>query len=361
MKTVLVTGAGSGGSNNLIRGIRRGAYPVRIVGSNADRYALAQSLADKNYALPWANAGPAYLDAVRRVIADEGVDVVIPNNDTETAVLSTHREQIPAEFFLPVAETVELCQDKFKFSRHLSEHGFPVAETYSLDDLDHVEEIFERLGNPEKLWCRMRHGSGSKGTIPVNRPDQVRFWVQYWQEMRGVKPGAFTLSEYLPGRDFAFQSLWREGELVIAKTCERLDYVFGENMPAGTSSSPRVGRLVNDPGVNDMCTRAVRSVDPHATGMFCVDLKENANGDPCITEINIGRFFMISIVFNTTGQYNMAELYLRTVFGESVAVPEAARYGDIGSSETFLVREVDNEPTVISREDFEAGFTDLAG
>ena len=49
---VLVTGAGSGGSNNLIRGIRHGAYPVRIVGSNADRYALAQSLADKNYALP---------------------------------------------------------------------------------------------------------------------------------------------------------------------------------------------------------------------------------------------------------------------------------------------------------------------
>ena len=70
---------------------------------------------------------------------------------------------------------------------------------------------------------------------------------------------------------------------------------------------------------------------------------------------------MISIVFNTTGRYNMAELYLRTVFGESVDVPEAARYGDTGPSEIFLVREVDNEPAVITREDFEAGFTDLSG
>lgn len=360
MKTVLITGAGAGGSNNLIRGIRHGDYPVRIVGSNADRFALAQSLANENYLLPHARAGAAYIDAVRHVIAAEKVDLVIPSNDIETAVLSAHREELATEFFLPAAKTVDLCQDKFKFSCHMKEHGFPVAETYLLDDLDHVEKIFGCLGHPDKLWCRMRHGTGSKGVLPVNRPEQVRFWVQYWQEMRGVEPGSFTLSEFLPGRDFAFQSLWRDGELIIAKTCERLEYVFGENMPAGTSSSPRVGQLVNNPRVNDVCYRAVRSVDAHATGMFCVDLKENQDGDPCITEINIGRFFMISIVFNTTGQYNMAEFYLRTVFGESVNVPEAARYGDIGKAETFLIRELDNEPTVVTREDLEACFTRLA-
>ena len=129
MKTVLITGAGGGGSNNLIRGIRSGGYPVRVVGSNADRYALAQSLADKNYLLPHANAGAAYIDAVRHVMAAERVDLVIPNNDAETAVLSAHREELPTEFFLPAAKTVELCQDKFKFSCYLREHGFQVAET----------------------------------------------------------------------------------------------------------------------------------------------------------------------------------------------------------------------------------------
>ena len=37
----------------------------------------------------------------------------------------------------------------------------------------------------------------------------------------------FLLCEYLPGRDYAVQSLWHEGELIQAKTCERLEYLFG--------------------------------------------------------------------------------------------------------------------------------------
>ena len=177
--------------------------------------------------------------------------------------------------------------------------------------------------------------------------------------MRGVGPNMFLLSEYLPGRDYAFQSLWRDGELIIAKTCERLVYIFGENMPSGTSSSPRIGRLVNNPVVNDICERAVRSIDPKATGMFCIDLKEDKDGTPCITEINIGRFFMITIVFNTTGRFNMAELYLRLALGERVDVPDTSRFDDIGDSETYLVREVDNEPTVISRRGLEGRYVSL--
>ena len=61
-------------------------------------------------------------------------------------------------------------------------------------------------------------------------------------------------------------------------------------MPSGTSSSPRVGRLTNDPRVNKLCSDVVLKLDREATGMFCIDLKEASDGTPCITEINIGRF-----------------------------------------------------------------------
>ena len=33
---------------------------------------------------------------------------------------------------------------------------------------------------------------------------------------------AFVLSEYLPGRDFGCQSVWKDGKLVLIKTYERL-------------------------------------------------------------------------------------------------------------------------------------------
>jgi glutathione synthase/RimK-type ligase-like ATP-grasp enzyme len=359
-RCVLVTGAGGGGANNLIRSIHRSGYPVRIVGANAEKYALAQSLAEKNYLLPRGDAGERYLNAMKRVIEAENVDLLIPNNDTEVAAVSKCQDQLLVRTFLPASGVVEMCQDKLALMEHLARQGFRVATTFLLKESGEANEVFRRLNNPEKLWCRLRRGSGSRGSLPVNEPSQVEFWVRYWQQMRGIGPEMFLLCEYLPGRDYAFQSLWRNGELIIAKTCERVDYIFGVNMPAGTSSSPRVGKLVNNPHVNDICEQAVKSIDGNATGMFCIDLKEDKDGVPCITEINIGRFFMITIVFNTTGTFNMAELYLRLAFGEDIVVPAQCRFGDIGRSETWLVREVDNEPTVLTKEQLEGRFINLS-
>jgi hypothetical protein len=61
-----------------------------------------------------------------------------------------------------------------------------------------------------------------------------------------VPPASFTLSEYLPGRDFAAQSVWREGRPVLVKTFERLSYDAGTGSPpsshAHTFKRVRVGR-----------------------------------------------------------------------------------------------------------------------
>jgi carbamoyl-phosphate synthase large subunit len=250
---------------------------------------------------------------------------------------------------LPSDEAIACCQDKFLLYERLTGFGLRMAKTCAVRSVDEVEAIVERLGAPERLWCRMRRGSGSMGSLPVTSAAQARFWIRYWEEARGVPPGSFLLSEYLPGRDFAFQSLWHRGELVLAKTCERLSYLMGDRMPSGSSSTPRVGKLVREAAVNEVCSAAVRAVDPGATGMFCIDLKQDRQGTPCITEINIGRFFMISPVFHAVGRHNMADLYLRLAFREPVHVPPDERFDDIGDDEVFLVRELDHEPAILTR------------
>jgi hypothetical protein len=166
----------------------------------------------------------------------------------------------------------------------------------------------------------------------------------------------FTVSEFLPGRDFACQSIWKDGELIIAKTCERLEYLFGENMPAGTSSSPRVGRLCLDERVNQICQRAISGLDPGATGVFAMDLKEDADGSPCVTEINNGRFFMITPVFNEVGRHNMAEIYIRLALGEDYVVNEDERFSDIGQDTVFLLRSADHEPIILTGSALERRF-----
>lgn len=351
---LLVTAAGGGASNNLIRAIRARGEPATIIGTSVDRFYLARSLADRNYLVPRGDAGRAYIDALAAIVARERIDLVIANNDAEVGPVSRYRGELGARVFLPAAATIERCQDKLTLSAHLAARGVPVAETHEVPDLPSIEGIFDRLGRPETVWCRMRSGSASRGSLPVRAPQDAESWIRYWNTMRGVPVHRFLLCEYLPGRDYAFQSLWCDGELVIAKACERLEYLCGEWMPSGQTSTPRVARLVDSPAVNRVCVDAVQCLDPAATGMFCIDLKENAAGVPCITEINIGRFFMISPIFNLVGRHNMADLYVRLAFGREVEVGERERFGDIGDEETYLVRELDCEPAILTRAEIEA-------
>lgn len=351
--TVLITGAGGGGSNNLIRGLRRDGYDGRIVGSNVSKYYLGKSLADANYLIPRGDED-GYEDAVRSVIDREDVDVILPNNGTEVRSVSQLRDLLPTRVFLPPHEDVVLCQDKFELTNHLNAHDVPVAPSRVVDNLESIEAIFDDLDG-EMLWCRLRHGSGSKGATKVKRAEQARSWIEYWEEMRGIERGEFTLNEYLPGRDYAFQSVWQDGELVLSKTLERLSYYFGDNRASGQSSTPQVGKLVYDETIQETCERAIRAVNEDATGMYSIDLKEDEEGVPHVTEINIGRFCMITNAFNEVGEHNMGDVYIRLANDEEVTIENRRR--DIGEETTYLVRELDTEPLLVTESELERRYT----
>jgi hypothetical protein len=165
--------------------------------------------------------------------------------------------------------------------------------------------------------------------------------------MRGVPIEEFTISEYLPGRDFNVQGLWREGAVVVIKMCERLSYLDGENRPSGMSSTPALAKTLRDDEVLNLCERAVEVVAPRACGVFNIDLKQGADRMPRITEINAGRFAMITNIYDLTGRHNMAQAYVRLAMGE---VLDIADVRDI-VADHYLIREYDTEPLIASLEE----------
>ena len=185
----------------------------------------------------------------------------------------------------------------------------------------------------------------------------ARSWIRYWKEMRGVPPSAFTLSEYLPGRDFACQSLWRDGTLVLMKTCERLSYFWGDNHPSGTSSIASLAKTCREPAVADLCARAVRALDPRATGAFSLDLKEDARGVPCITEVNVGRLLTGTAIFDRAGRHNMALTYVRLALREPVHIRDEYDTTD----DYYMVRDLDTIPGVSHASEFFSGIQDARG
>ena len=336
---VLVQSAGTGAASNLIRSLQ--AADVRVVGCHADRFVLKKSPAERNYLTPTATDA-AFGHALLAIAEREQIDLIIPGNDDDVRALSDLRDLLGGLVFLPAAGVVELCQDKYRLSARLCERDVPAPLTYPITDLEEVDAIFERFPGRTRLWCRLRTGSGSRGAVPVARPAQAKAWIDYWREMRGVPVAEFSLCEYLPGRDFAAQALWRDGEPALIKVCERLSYFGGGSQPSGTSSTPALARLVAEPRVVDVCHRAIRALDSAVSGVFSIDLKEDAAGQPRVTEINAGRFCMITSFFDQTGDHNMAATYVRLARGEWTAIAEPYEAGE----DHYLVRDLDTLPGI---------------
>jgi len=316
---LLLTGAGGAAASNLTRSLRAGYPGVFVVGCHSDRFLLKKSSADRNYLVP-ALTHPDYYRALRRVIARERVDLVIPTTDAEVRAFARPGTKLAGRLFLPQRRVVDLCQDKYRLNVALRARGVPAPATYPVSRLSALEAIFARLPARAPVWCRVRSGSGSAGAIPVTRPEQARSWIAYWSEMRGFPASSFILSEYLPGRDFSCQAVWKAGTLVLVKTCERLSYFGGGSNPSGTSSISQLAKTVRAPEVVAVCTAAIRAIDPRASGTFNFDLRENARGVPCLTEINAGRFPSGTNIFDLTGRTNLAATFVRVALGEPVAL-----------------------------------------
>ncbi|MDQ5820802.1 MAG: ATP-grasp domain-containing protein [Actinomycetota bacterium] len=257
------------------------------------------------------------------MIAAERIDFVHAQPDGEVAFLARHRDDVDAATFLPRTETVDLCQDKARFADAIRAAGLPSPEFFHVESEDDLREETARiLGGHAKAWVRAVRGAGARASLPVTTPEQAVSWMRYWVETRGLEPRDFMVTQFLPGREFAFQSLWQEGRLVTSQARERVEYLFGSLVPSGQTSTPSVARTVRRDDVNELAIAAIHALDPNATGIFCADLKEDERGVPLLTEINAGRFFTTSNFFAVAG-LNMPYEYVRLGLGETAGeLPE---------------------------------------
>jgi carbamoylphosphate synthase large subunit len=349
-RRLLVMAAGTGACNNLVRSLRAGDPEIYIVGCNDDRFTLKQSSADRLYLTP-AVAAEEFESALLRLLDHEKIDLVIPSGDGDVLALSTLRDKLGSRCFLPEAQVIDLCQDKFELTQFLAAQGVPVPATCAVTQLDGLGTSFKQLGRHRPLWCRVRAGSRSLGAAPVNTVRQARGWIRYWEEMRGIPAGRFALSEYLPGRDFMCMSLWRDGQMVLVTTFEKLSYFGGEAYPSGTSSLSSLAKTIIDTRLVDISSQAIRAVSPTASGAFSVDLKENREGVPCITEINAGRFFIGMTVFDNVSKHNTALTLVRLAIHQPLDLRDAY----VTIPDHYVVRDLDTLPGVFSADELFAG------
>lgn len=333
INTILVTGAGSGGAENLIRSITDINKHVKVIGTNSNKLLLLASQADHRYNIVHS-IDSEYIPQINEIIEKHDVDLIIPNNDKEVRAISANRDMIKPNLFLPRHKDIVGCQDKFILHAKIPLYT-PITKKFTV-----ATDFTDK-------WIKLRRGSGSMASLPVRNKEEATNWVSWWVNHRGQEESNFLVCDLLPGRDFAVQSIWRDGTCVLIKAVQRLSYIFAKNMPQNSSSSPSIAMQIYDKEVIDTCIKAITAINNKANGIWSIDLKEDQYGIPRVNEINIGRFCMISPIFNH-GKHNMVKTYIDCAMGKEV-LPEK----DLGTDITnvVMIRELDTNPFFIFPED----------
>lgn len=306
---ILVTTAGGGNAINLCRSLKHAFPDCFIVGVNANKFQLAKSeITDANYLVP-KFSGVRYIEIMEGIVEKEKIDFVIPNHELEIQkIVHSDSEILKKKSFLPRKNVVDLCINKFDLIKHLEDRGIEeVPKSMMLTKGWH-----ELIQMDYPIWLRLTHGAGSQGAFLAHDYGEAVFWIEYWMRHKDASPNDFMISEYLPGEDHHYFSLWRDGKMIIGKSIKRLEYCCAKYTLTGTSSSPSLCKIVKRKDLDELTEKIIKSVDIFADGLYGIDYKGSVDGRHCLTEINIGRFPRINLIFNLEGtSANIAELYVK--------------------------------------------------
>ena len=346
-KRVLVTGAAGAPALNYIRSLRMAPEQFHLIGADCNRYQLLAAETDERHLVPRAD-DPDYIPVLRALIEETGAEFIFTQPDAELAVVSARREELPVRTFLPAARTVALCHDKYLSYDTWREAGLPVPDTILIDTPDDLRSALEAFGD---TWLRADHGAAGRGSFHTQDYGQAKLWIDTnngW--------GHFTAAQYLSADTVTWQSVWNEGELVVAQSRRRLQWEFADRAPSGVTGITGAGLTIRDAEVDEIALRAVQAIDAVPHGVFAVDMTRDSAGVPNPTEINIGRFFTTTLFFTHAG-LNMPYILTRLAFGEDVEAPEP-RVNPLPPGLLWL-RGMDREPVLTRIEDADAAQSDL--
>lgn len=298
-----MTGAGGPAAINFVRSIREAEGRLKpgekifILGTDINKYRIHLSPANETVLVPRCT-DPSYPEFLRLVVKENDIDLIHPQPDIEVKYLgSNYRTLFEPYLFLPRAHAISVAQSKWWSFLCWRRNNVPTAETILIEEDRDIDRAIREFGTP--IWIRASSGAGGKGSTPCETARTALAWMDYWNS-RG-RNMTFLAQEYLPGRNYGWHSLWKDGELITSMARERLEYIYPYLSPSGITGTPTVQVTVHDDEINKVGELAVKAVDKHYTGIACVDLKGDGEGLPRVTEINPGRMFTTSWFFSFLG------------------------------------------------------------
>jgi carbamoyl-phosphate synthase large subunit len=171
---VLVTGAGSGVGQAIIKALRFSTLPVTIIGADVTAANAALYRADEAVIIPKVEHGNALSD-VLAMLAQEKVDVVMVGSEFDLLFFSENKKTIEQQTnaFVVVAPlaTVQVADDKWLTAEFFRQNGLPYAESWLPTDVIDALEIAGNCGYPVVL--KARKGTSSRNVHIVTSREML--------------------------------------------------------------------------------------------------------------------------------------------------------------------------------------------
>ncbi|MDS0281595.1 ATP-grasp domain-containing protein [Haloarcula onubensis] len=296
MATVLVTGVGGASGIGAVRALGE-TTTHDVVGVDMDPDAAGIYLADAGRAIPPAD-DPKWGAALRTVVDDHGVDVVVPTVDEELTELDALPDDLPV--VAPRPAVVGIALDKYATYRRLDAAGHSVPRTWLASEADAIPEA------AYPLVRKPRRGRGSRGIERVESPAALS---------RSLEAASRPADEVL------FQTLVEGTEFttsVVSTADDRLLSVVPKEAIEKEGSTVK-GVTRRQPAVRESCRDIAATLSP--AGPMNVQQIVADDGTPYTIEIN-PRFSSTACLTVEAGVDEL-DLLIRDALGESVpAVPE---------------------------------------
>jgi carbamoyl-phosphate synthase large subunit len=172
---VLVTGAGSGVGQGIVKALRASGLPVIIAAADIAPMNVALYRADEALLIPRVES-PDALNAIVTVLKHHKIDVVMIGSEFDLSFFSVNKQEIESRSGAIVVaappKTVAIADDKWLTAEFLREHGLPYAEAYLPTDVADATRVADAWGYP--IVLKTRRGTSSRHVYIVKDRDELR-------------------------------------------------------------------------------------------------------------------------------------------------------------------------------------------
>lgn len=347
---ILINGVGGPTPRSIARSLKEHSslQDIRLIGTDINPLAYGlyeKELYDETYIIPPAGKN-GYRSAIEQIISRHNIDMAIVMPELEVEQWSAYATQnnLPVPALIPQESLTKLLTDKSAMTDVLKDSGL-VPDSIVIDrSATDYSAPGKQLGYP--FWIRSVSGSSGLGSLKVEDAQSLEHWLTINPDVQ-----KFIASKYLPGRNLACKMLYWNGSLVRSACAERVNYIMAKVAPSGITGNTSFGRLINEPDLVEEARRAMDIMFAHSGapkhGFFTADFKEDENGKPFVTEVNV-RHVAFSVCFAAAGA-NFAEDTVRLLAGDETFDKSYKMYEF--EKDLIFLRDVDAQPVLMNEGD----------